>query len=150
MGDKKIFGNVVRHHVEGEYRSSPDPCVAFTYQARTEIFASIFSLLTSFHLACSARSGGFHSLLCRRSGTSLIYCFNTERRGLLASFGMPSSHRAVVVDTFSIYCLLCATRPAHKWSAGGPNFHIPYVAQRVQLGTYRASAPSGAFGGVYS
>ena len=58
----------MRHHVEGEYRSSPDPCVAFTYQARTEIFASIFSLLTSSHLACSARSGGFHSPLCRRSG----------------------------------------------------------------------------------
>ena len=70
--------------------------------------------------------------------------------GVIASFGMPSSHRAVVVDTFSIYCLLCATRPAHKWSAGGPNFHIPSVAQRVQLGTYRACAPSGAFGGVYS
>ena len=68
----------MRHHVEGEYRSSPDPCVAFTYQARTEIFASIFSLLTSSHLACSARSGGFHSLLCRRSGTSLIYCFIYE------------------------------------------------------------------------
>ena len=142
----------MRHHVEGEYRSSPDPCVAFTYQARTEIFASIFSLLTSSHLACSARSGGFHSLLCRRSGTSLIYCFIRKygEEGVIASFGMPSSHRAVVVDTSSIYCLLCATRPAHKWSAGGPNFHIPSVAQRVQLGTYRACAPSGAFGGVYS
>ena len=79
----------MRHHVEGEYRSSPDPCVAFTYQARTEIFASIFSLLTSSHLACSARSGGFHSLLCRRSGTSLIYCFNTERRGFNLPSGCP-------------------------------------------------------------
>ena len=31
-----------------------------------------------------------------------------------------------------------------------PNFQLPYVAQRVQLRTNRASAPSGAFGGVYS
>ena len=122
----------------------PNPCITFTYRARSKIFASIFSFLISSHLARSARSGAFHSLLCRRSGTSLIYCFNTER-GVLLSFGMPPSHRAIVVDTFSIYCLLCAKRPVHKWSAGGPNFHIPYAAQRVQLGTYRACAPSGAF-----
>ena len=61
----------------------PNLCISFTYQARTEIFASIFSFLTSSNLACSARSGAFHSLLCRRSGTSLIYCFNTERGGFV-------------------------------------------------------------------
>ena len=122
----------------------PNPCITFTYRARSKIFASIFSFLISSHLARSARSGAFHSLLCRRSGTSLISCFNMERRVLLSS-GMPPSHRVIVVDTFSIYCLMCATRPVHKWSAGGPNFHIPYAAQRVQLGTYRACAPSGAF-----
>ena len=122
----------------------PNPCITFTYRARSKIFASIFSFLISSHLARSARSGAFHSLLCRRSGTSLIYCFNMERRVLLSS-GMPPSHRVIVVDTFSIYCLMCATRPVRKWSAGGPNFHIPYAAQRVQLGTYRACAPSGAF-----
>ncbi len=46
----------------------PDPCVAFAYRARSEIFASIFSFLTSSHLARSARSGAFHSLLNRRGG----------------------------------------------------------------------------------
>ena len=25
------------------------------------------------------------------------------------------------------------SRHVHKWSAGGPNFHLPCVAQRVQL-----------------
>ena len=46
----------------------PNPCVAFAYRARSEIFASIFSFLTSSHLARSARSGAFHSLLNRRGG----------------------------------------------------------------------------------
>ena len=31
------------------------------------------------HLSNHYSSGAFHSLLCRRSGTSLIYCFNMER-----------------------------------------------------------------------
>ena len=88
----------------------PSLCISFAYRARSEVFASIFSFFTSSHLACSARPGAHHSLLSRRSGTSLIYCpaFNTERGP------SPPSHRAVVVDTFSIYCLLCAKRPVHK------------------------------------
>ena len=96
-------------HNGGGESYPPSLCISFAYRARSEIFASISSFLISSHLARSARSGGFHSPLCRRSGTSLIYCFNTER-GVLLSFGMPPSHRAIVVDTFSVYCLLCAKR----------------------------------------
>ena len=128
---------------------SPNPCITFTYRARSKIFASIFSFLISSHLARSARSGAFHSLLCRRSGyfPNLLHRSSLWGRGGFTDFspGRLPPQCLVVVDTFSIYCLLCATRPAHKWSAGGPNFHIPYAAQRVQLGTYRACAPSGAF-----
>ena len=46
----------------------PNPCITFTYRARSKIFASIFSFLISSHLARSARSGAFHSLLSRRGG----------------------------------------------------------------------------------
>ena len=95
---------------------------------------------------CSARSGAFHSLLCRRSGTSLIYCFNTER-GVLLSFGMPPSHRAIVVDTFSIYCLLCAKRPVHKRSAGGLNFHLPLRCSTSSITNIQSKR---ALGGVLS
>ena len=49
---------------------SPNPCITFTYRARSKIVATILSFLISSHLARSARSGAFHSLLCRRSGTS--------------------------------------------------------------------------------
>ena len=66
-------------------------------------------------------------------GSSSIYCF-TYRGGGFTGFSpgmLPSNYAVVVVDTSSIYCLMCAKRPVHKRSAGGPNFHLPYVSQRA-------------------
>ena len=47
-------------------------CMSFTYQARSEIFASTFSSLISSHLACSARPRASHGFLCRRGGNLLL------------------------------------------------------------------------------